>query len=225
MENSSPVASLWMRAAPATAFRQTSPVRWDSLFDDLAGQFDARVEAERAQEAIDDERVRVSRLSLRDRLVALSQGLGEGERIGMELITGEIIEIIPIEFGADWFAADFAVPVRHYRACIIPVAGISSILLTSAQVAVSLAERPVHPTLLTERIGLPMALRDLARRRVHCEMTSIRGTFRGTIDRVGRDHLDLAEHDGDSPRRESGLTRHRILRLEDLTLVRVAEPI
>lgn len=215
--------ALWRRAAPWSAIGQTSPVRWDSLFDDLAGQFDARLEAERAQDAVDDERLRVARLTLRDRLLALAQGLEAGDRIGLELVTGERIEIVPVEFGADWLAADFAAPVRRYRACVVPVSGITSLLLSRRLISVSLADRAAHPASLSERIGLPMALRDLARRRGHCEITTTRGSFRGTIDRVGRDHLDLAEHDGDIPRRESTLLGTRILRLEDITLVRVAE--
>ena len=42
----------------------------------------------------------------------------------------------------------------------------------------------------------------------------------GTIDRVGRDHLDLAEHEPGVPRRDAAVTRIRIVPLTEVLLVR-----
>jgi hypothetical protein len=44
-------------------------------------------------------------------------------------------------------------------------------------------------------------LRDLCRRRVAAEVHTTAGVRTGTIDRVGRDHLDLAVHERGEPRR------------------------
>ncbi|KAB1641158.1 hypothetical protein [Gulosibacter chungangensis] len=196
-------------------------MRWDELFDDLASQFDAGLEEERRRAAIDEERLRVNRLTLRDRLGALDQFLKPDERITLELHTGERVEIRPIEFGADWFGADLVGVVRRYGACIVPIAGIGSVLLTGDQIARSLEPLPERPGAVTGKLGLSIPLRDLARRRSHCEITTLNGTYYGTIDRVGRDHIDIAMHDIETPRRQSQIGTFRLVPLADLTLIRV----
>ena len=47
------------------------------------------------------------------------------------------------------------------------------------------------------------------------------GAVTGTIDRVGRDHLDLAVHPADGWRRASSVARIEVLALAGLLLVRV----
>lgn len=196
-------------------------MRWNELFDDLAGQFDAGLEEERRRAAIDEERLRVTRLTLRDRLAALDQFLEAEEKIGLQLHTGERVEIRPIEFGADWFGADLIGVVRSYGACIVPLSGIGSVLLTRDQISRSLEPLPERPGSVTGRLGLSIPLRDLARRRSHCEITTLTGTFYGTIDRVGRDHIDVAMHDIDTPRRQAAIGTFRLVPLADLTLIRI----
>ncbi|SJM54475.1 hypothetical protein [Gulosibacter sp. 10] len=211
-------------------------MRWDDLFDDLAGQFDAGLEEERRRAAVDEERLRITRLTIRDRLGALDRALSPGERIGLELRTGERIEIVPVEFGADWFGADLVGaglsapggegvpgggPVSRYGACIVPLAGIASVVLDAGQLARSLEPLPERPGSITGKLGMSIPLRDLARRRCHCEITTAHGAVLGTVDRVGRDHLDIAVHDVDTPRRQRDIRAYRILPLADITLIRV----
>ncbi|WP_026936436.1 hypothetical protein [Gulosibacter molinativorax] len=196
-------------------------MRWDELFDDLAGQFDAGLEEERRRAAIDEERLRVTRLTLRDRLGALDAYLAADERIGLQLHTGERVEIRPVEFGADWFGADLVGVVRSYGACIVPLAGIAAVLLTRDQISRSLEPLPDRPGSVAGRLGLSIPLRDLARRRAHCEITTVTGTCYGTIDRVGRDHIDVATHDVDVPRRQSQISSIRLIPLSDVTLIRI----
>ena len=47
------------------------------------------------------------------------------------------------------------------------------------------------------------------------------GTVAGTIDRVGKDHLDLAVHPVDDWRRASAVARVEVLALTQVLLVRV----
>ena len=47
------------------------------------------------------------------------------------------------------------------------------------------------------------------------------GEVHGTIDRVGRDHVDLAVHDRGEPRREGAVREVRIVPLAALLLVRL----
>lgn len=201
---------------------QTGVVRWNDLFDDLAGQFDAEHERERRLEAIEDERLRVARTTLRQRLAALQSALEPGECIDLELRSGDRLRAEPIEFGAEWFLARLASPASHYVTALVPMAGMSSVILTRSQLDRSLAARVEAPESLTGRLGFVMPLRDLARRRVHCELTTTLGMLHGTIDLVARDHLDLAVHDADTPRRTPDVAAFRVVPLDEIRLVRVA---
>lgn len=201
--------------------RHTRPVRWDNLFDDLSIQFDAGLEEDARRAALDDERLRQSRLTLRERLIALTASWEAGERLALELATGDRLELVPVECGADWIGADLVGPARRFASCIIPLAGIAGLLLTPAQVERSLTPMTERPSALARRLGLPIALRDLARRRLNCEVTTRIGAIHGTMDRVGRDHLDLAVHDADAPRRRDEIRVTRLIPLDDVTLVRI----
>ncbi|MGO1545364.1 MAG: hypothetical protein ACTHXA_13610 [Gulosibacter sp.] len=196
-------------------------MRWNELFDDLASQFDAGLEEERRRAAIDEERLRVTRLTLRDRLAALDRAIAPHEKIGLQLHTGERVEIRPAEFGADWFGADLVGAERNFGACIVPLAGIGAVTLSREQITRSLEPLPERPGSVTGRLGISIPLRDLARRRSRCELTTVLGTVYGTIDRVGRDHIDLAVHDVDTPRRERHVATYRLIPLADVTLIRV----
>lgn len=58
-----------------------------------------------------------------------------------------------------------------------------------------------EPSVVERRLGLGNALRAIARDRAAVEIATTGGRFTGTVDRVGADHLDLAEHARDALRR------------------------
>ncbi len=74
---------------------------------------------------------------------------------------------------------------------------------------------------ITDRLGLPFVLRDLCRRRTPLELHLPETVLHGTIDRVGRDHCDVALHEPGSPRRESAVTAYRVVAIDRVALVRV----
>lgn len=197
-------------------------MRWDHLFDDLASQFDAERDEELRRAAIDEERLRIARMTTRDRLLALSENLDASEPLNLQLHTGERIVVVPVEFGADWLGADLVGTGRSYSSCIVPLNGIAALLLTSQQVAASLKSGQTREG-VAARLGIHLALRDLARRRVACELSTRSGVIYGTIDRVGRDHLDIAIHDPETARRAQAVAFTRILPIADLTLVRIRD--
>lgn len=195
-------------------------MRWDDLFDDLAGQFDAEREAEQRLVQIEDERMRTARLTVRDRLAALEGALTANETIVILLDSGERLEVSPTEFGADWFAARRVTSAGMHETILVPIAGISALLLTDSQRARSLAASFEHPASLAAKLGLAIPLRDFARRRLSVECITQMGQCFGTIDHVGRDHFDLAIHDLDQPRRRSSVRVHRLIPFAQLLLIR-----
>jgi hypothetical protein len=191
------------------------------LFDDLESQLEQGLDAE-AGLRVEEERLRIARLGLRDRLCAVTAGRSRDEdySIRIALISGEVARVRPLTIGKDWLSGDLRDGARDERQCIIPFAAIASLLLDRAELARSLEAAPEQEALVG-RLGFAFILRDLARRRAAVDIAVRDGRFPGTIDRVGRDHLDLAQHDAGEPRRESAVRVYRVLPLEHIVAVTV----
>lgn len=197
-------------------------MRWDNLFDDLEGQLEQELGAEETDLRAEEERLRLGRLTVRDRLVALEGG-EDGEPVRMMLTDGSTIELRVRTFGRDWISGEVIDHSAHRIQFILPLEAIAVLLLTRPQVIGSLEDPPVahNEHALSRRLGLAFVLRDLCRRRQSIELVTRDGVTRGTIDRVGRDHLDLAVHEGGTARRESQVTQYRIVPFSRLLLVKV----
>ena len=203
-------------------------MRWDNLFDDLESQLEHELDAGQLDLLAEEERLRLGRLGLRDRIMALADPrTAEAPAVvRIALTTGVTVVVKPTTFGKDWLAADL-VDAHPPAQCILPIGAIASVSLSPAQVEASLdvaaasgEQRPGGGRFI-DRIGLPFVLRDLCRRRASLELVTVSATVYGTIDRVGRDHLDLAVHEPGSSRRASNVTDQRIIPLETIVLVRV----
>ena len=193
-------------------------VRWDDLFDDLAGELQGGLDDEAARRAVEDERLRVGRLTVRERLVALAESA-----VSLQMADGSIIAVRPKAFGSDWLSAELLAESGRARICIVPTAGIASLVLTEEQLVASLLEPSGStPGDLSGRLGLAFALRDLGRRRQQCEFVVTTGSIIGTIDRVARDHVDVAVHERGVARRAKDVVAYRIIPFEDLRLVILA---
>jgi hypothetical protein len=197
-------------------------MRWDNLFDDLESQLEQELSAEEVDLRAEEERLRLARLGIRDRLLAIDKGM-----LKLVLADGSRIAVAPSTFGRDWCAGELIEESGRRPHCVVPLDAIAAILLGKDQVTDSLgvADKAEAPDSLSARLGLPFVLRDLCRRRQPLELLvddrgTTSGRMHGTIDRVGRDHLDLAVHEAGRPRRESEVTEYRIVRLSQLLLVR-----
>jgi hypothetical protein len=196
-------------------------MRWDNLFDDLESQLEQELGAEDIDLLAEEERLRLGRLGLRDRLRAMMPASSPSEPVRMLLVDGSRISIAMGAVGRDWIAGELCGDAQRTPSCVIPIAGISACFPTPAQTAVSLddgAEAGVGS--LAGRLGLPFVLRDLCRRRAALQVRTRRDLVHGTIDRVGRDHLDLAEHEPGVARRDRAVRAIRLLPLAELVLVK-----
>ncbi|MDO9590416.1 MAG: hypothetical protein Q7J04_04680 [Microcella sp.] len=195
-------------------------MRWDHLFDDLAGQLEHELQSEESDLQLEEERLRLGRLALRDRLAVLKASSdAELGQVRVRLRTGELHSVRLVTVGRDWVAGDLEGLPGNPQA-IIPLAAIESVLMTAQQTTVSLD--PLAATSeLAARLGIAFLLRDLCRRRSTVTLVTASASTSGTIDRVGRDHLDLAVHDPDRPRRTTEVEHIRLVGFDQLLLVRL----
>jgi hypothetical protein len=201
-------------------------MRWDNLFDDLEGQLEQELEAEGLDLHAEEERLRLGRMTLRDRIVALHEARegDAGSRVRLVLSSGEGITLRTVTIGRDWISADVIEDSARRAQCIVPIAAIASLSLSPAQSLASVAATtdPARERSLASRISLAFVLRDLCRRRAAVAVQTAVGPLHGTIDRVGRDHFDLAVHEPGEPRRSSVVVQSRIVPFTSLVIVRVA---
>lgn len=171
-------------------------MRFDDLFDDLESQLEAELGAHERDALAEEERFRVGRLEVRDRLALAPRTLD------LRLRTGERLRIERLALGKDWLSGTIRDGGEADAGCIVPLRSIVGVRLDDDAVLRSLSVPPTPPASrpLAERLSLGYALRDLARRRARVEL-HCPSPLHGTIDRVARDHLDLAMH-------EPGTSRH-----------------
>lgn len=183
-------------------------MRWDDLFSDLEAQLEQIEEGELAGEVAERTRIEVSKFALVDRLrpafghtVALSVDGGFPPVIGT--LTGVAAEWVLV-------AAARGQEVMIPMPAILSVAGLGS--LTAAAVPEGKVAR-----LLT----LGHTLRGIARDRSAVTVALVDGnTLTGTIDRVGADFFELAEHAVDEARRRGNVMGVRTVANRAVSFVR-----
>ena len=196
-------------------------MRWDNLFDDLEGQLEYERDAEETSLRAEEERLRLGRLSLRGRLVSIVAADAAGV-LRLVLVSGDRLTLRPNAFGRDWLAGDVLDRSPQAIQCVVALSAISGVLLQPQQVNGSLEFEPEASARLADRIGLPFVLRDLCRRRTSIGVQTLTELVHGTIDRVGRDHLDLAVHPPGTVRRANEVHEVRIMPLAHVLLVRLS---
>ncbi|MBH0082884.1 hypothetical protein [Salinibacterium sp. SWN167] len=198
-------------------------MRWDNLFDDLESQLERELTADDLEIDAEEERLRLGRLSIRDRIMALhSRSSAESPlTLSVLLITGTRVVVRPVIIGRDWMSADLVDESGRPGQCIVPFAALAGISMGAAHITPSLATTPSngHPS-LSQRLSLSYVLRDLCRRRRAVSMVLVAGEVHGTIDRVGRDHVDVAVHERGAVRREAAVSEYRLVPFTSVVLVR-----
>jgi hypothetical protein len=182
------------------------PVRWTGLFDDLEAQFDAAQSAEQSAEVAERARREAALLGLLDRLRP-----AVGSSITVHLPGPNVLRARLLDCGPDWLLLE----EHGEREVLVPVSAVLGVTGPGAAAA------PQATGAVAKRLDLRWALRGLARSRTGVVLGLTDGTLvTGTLDRVGTDHLDLAEHPPGEPRRSSSVRQVRLVPLQALVLVR-----
>ena len=192
-------------------------MRWDSLFDDLAGQLDDELAVDDDAVRIEAERLRRGRLTLRERLVALCGDADTPGPLVVELVDGTTWRLRVRSIGKDWIQAESGTPGG--REVVVPLDAIAAVAMTQTQIDWSLDDVAVREPRLLDRLTVSFLLRDLCRRRAAVVVRTRTGSWTGTVDRVGRDHLDLAVHEPGSPRRSRSVEQIRVIVLSEGVVV------
>jgi hypothetical protein len=198
-------------------------MRWDHLFDDLESQLEHELGAEEVDLFAEEERLRLGRLGLKDRLRGVMLSSKRVSPLRIVLVDGTRISITLGAVGRDWIAGEVAAGGYGPASCVIPVDAISACFPETEQVIASTDtsddSSPATGS-LASRLGLAFVLRDLCRRRTALSITTRREQLHGTLDRVARDHVDLAEHDAGVPRRDRAVRGIRLLPMSEIVVIR-----
>ena len=181
-------------------------MRWQGLFDDLEAQFDAVRAAELAGEVAERTRRESALLRLVDRLRA-----AEGTPLTVTVTGSGPLRGRLLDAGTDWLLLEEPGP----REVLVPLGAVLGVSGAGPRAAAP-DDGPV-----AKRLDLRWALRGLARSRTSVALGLVDGTLvTGTLDRVGADHVDLAEHGLGEARRAAAVRQVRLVPLPAVALVR-----
>ena len=182
-------------------------MRWKALFDDLEAQADALARSELDAEVRDRVRRETSLLRLSDRLAA-----AVGAPMAVQVAGGGVLHGRLQGSGVDWLLVE----ETGAREVLVP-----ALALLSVSGAGPRAQAPDSDGAVGKRLDLRWALRGLARDRAGLALVLRDGsTVGGTLDRVGVDFVELAEHGTGEARRAGAVLGLRRVPLEALALVR-----
>ena len=190
-------------------------MRWEGLFADLEGQLAAEERRELDDEVAERTRRERALVTLADRL---SGAAGSAVRLGLS--TGVSVHGQLADLGDGWVLLRTDGTGREH---LVPTASVITVSALGARVEAARSAR---------RFGLGYALRALSRDRATVALSLAGGgpartaagsaggaVLVGTIDAVGADHLDLAEHPEGVPRRRENVTALTTVPFRALVLV------
>jgi hypothetical protein len=182
-------------------------MRWDALFEDLEAQFAALQDGDLYGEVAERIRAEVGKITLLDRLRG-----AVGTVIRVELTYAEPVEGELTRVGKDCLLLEG----QRFDEWLIPVTA-----LTAVHRLGPWAEPAVGA--VAAKLGLAHLLRGIARDRSPVTLFCAGPgghPVSGTIDRVGADFLEIAEHPLDTPRRRTEVHNVRVVPTQALSALR-----
>lgn len=181
-------------------------MRWEALFADLEAEFAAAEGVEADAELRDRVRRELTSVRLVDRLTA-ARGAALSVHVRGAALRGRLVDC-----GANWLLLAES-PARE---ALVPLAAVAAITGLSRWSAVAGSEGRVGA-----RLDLAYALRGIARDRSAVAVSvSDSSVCAGTIDRVGADFLEVAEHPVGESRRTESVTGVRTVPTSAILVVR-----
>jgi hypothetical protein len=183
-------------------------MRWERLFEDLEAQLAADEVHDREAEIADRTRRERALIDLHARLLA-NVGGALGWWVGGQALAARVVEV-----GPDWVLVE-------------PAPGRPLLLRLEAVRSVSGLRRGAQTSsVVARRLTLGLALGAISRDRAPVEVRDIDGrALVGTVDVVGADHLEVAEHPADEPRRPTNVTAVSLVPFVSLAWVRRVRPL
>ncbi|GAA0962819.1 hypothetical protein GCM10009554_81370 [Kribbella koreensis] len=179
-------------------------MRLEALFEDLESQFEALQDGDLYGEVADRIRAEVGKITVLDRLRG-----AVGTVIRVELRHAEPVQGTLSRVGKDCLLLE----AERYEEWLIP-----DTALTGIHGLGPFAE-PAEGA-VAAKLGLAHLLRGIARDRSPVTLYAGAHPLTGTIDRVGADFLEIAEHPLDAPRRRTEVYNSRLVPTQALDAVR-----
>lgn len=183
-------------------------MRWEDLFADLEARWESALRSEKQAELPEVIRAELAAVTVGARLTG---SVGGPASLG---VAGRTVSGVLGRTGKGWLAVQGA-------------DGVDTVVNTAAIEYIDrlgVAQAGADP--VVSRLSFGHALRSIAKNRSAVRVVVGRTgeaagglEMTGTIDRVGADHVDLALHDIDQPRRASGLRGVRTVPMAAIALV------
>jgi len=186
-------------------------MRWQQLFEDLQSQFEAEEAAAERTESASRARAEMGAVRLAERL-----GGALGCRLTLGVRGAGQVAGVLVDRGPDWLLLEDG----QGREQLVALAAVRSVAGLGRRTAV-----PEPAGGVRARLDLRRALRGLARDRSAVQIVlDDGGTLMGTLDRIGADFVELAEHPADAPRRSESVQGVRAVVIDAVAVVRTGLP-
>jgi hypothetical protein len=194
-------------------------VRWERLFEDLEAQLRADEARELAAEVADRTRRERALVGLHERFAAaVDRTVVEMRVAGVGLLRGLVTGS-----GPDWVLLDHR---AEHPLTVVPPSGDRRmdrpvLVATAAIRSVTGLAGAEHTGAVARGFGLGSALRAVSRDRAVVDLVDTEGAVvTGTLDGVGQDYVDVAEHSADLPRRSENVLAVRAIPFAAIAIVR-----